>query len=131
MNMPKSTPAATKAINHGPEKLGRHLNSWLHMVMEGSEDDKDKHDKTRRSRSESEAGSVYSEEDARRPTSKKRRKSSSDEPGSTLQERWDEMFERLRRYKETKGNCNVPNRYVCGLLGPGIYGKGRLRWNCL
>lgn len=42
-------------------------------------------------------------------TAKKRRKS--EDSSSSLQERWEEMFERLRRYKETKGNCNVPNRY--------------------
>jgi len=46
-------------------------------------------------------------------TRKRRRSLSSGggETGSTLQERWDEMFERLRKYKEEHGSCNVPNRY--------------------
>jgi hypothetical protein len=32
--------------------------------------------------------------------------------GSTLHERWEEMFERLRAFKEKTGHCNVPNRYA-------------------
>jgi hypothetical protein len=48
--------------------------------------------------------------DSNVPQSKKRRRSSIDETSSTLQERWDEMFDRLRAYKDANGNCNVPNR---------------------
>ena len=77
------------------------------MVMEASQDEKVAFNETRRPRSESEAGSDAGSE-ARPPAIKKRRRS--DDSGSSLQERWDEMFERLRRYKEAKGNCNVPNR---------------------
>ena len=71
-------------------------------LMEASHDDSG----SRRERdANSETGS-----DLKPPPTKKRKKSSQEESSSTLQERWDEMFERLRRYKETKGNCNVPNR---------------------
>ena len=77
------------------------------MSMEASQDDKATFIDTRRSRSESEAGSETGSE-ARPPSMKKRRKS--EDSGSSLQERWDEMFDRLRRFKEAKGHCNVPNR---------------------
>lgn len=84
------------------------------MVMEASQDEKAKFNVTRRSRSESEAGSEATTSDSKPAAVKKRKKSTSEDSssGSTLQERWDEMFERLRRYKDTKGNCNVPNRYA-------------------
>lgn len=78
--------------------------------MEASQNGKEEFEKTGRPRSESETESDAGSH-AKQETTKKRRKSSTDESGSTLQERWDEMFERLRRYKEDKGNCNVPNRY--------------------
>ena len=34
-----------------------------------------------------------------------------DKLNSSLQEKWDEMFERLVEYKKIHGNCLVPNRY--------------------
>lgn len=77
--------------------------------MEASQDDKERFEDSRRPRTESESESEPKSAAKQRPT-KKRKKTSPDETGSTLQERWDEMFERLRRYKEAKGSCNVPNR---------------------
>jgi hypothetical protein len=56
-------------------------------------------------------GSEEAESDSNNvPHSQKRRRSTTDETSSTLQERWDEMFDRLRTYKDANGNCNVPNR---------------------
>ena len=49
------------------------------------------------------------------PAPKKRRtragRKKGGKPFSTLQAKWDEMFDRLVAYKNENGNCLVPNRY--------------------
>jgi Helicase associated domain len=79
------------------------------FVMERSESQDEKQFPDTRRSIDDDAGSDETGSQGKPPAIKKRRKS--EDSGSSLQERWDEMFERLRRYKEAKGNCNVPNRY--------------------
>ena len=81
--------------------------------------------KTRRSRQSQDIEGSDSELDAEKrkpegrdspPAPKKRRtragrKKAGRKPFSTLQAKWDEMFDRLVAYKNENGNCLVPNRY--------------------
>lgn len=94
------------------------------MTMEASSKDENENEKSlekdtaqRRSSASAAAGSESGSETTaqQRPSAlKKRKRSASDatDSASTLQERWGEMFERLKAYKEETGNCNVPNRYA-------------------
>ena len=79
------------------------------MVMEASQNDEQKLEDRRRRRPND--GSETESETGQRPTKKRKSSPSGADTGSSLQERWDEMFERLRAFKEETGTCNVPNRY--------------------
>lgn len=59
-------------------------------------------------------GSTLNEGDSTRPSRMK------------LQEKWEEMFQRLSEYRDRTGNCLVPNRYT---EDPqlGSWGKNKLR----
>ena len=86
------------------DSVGAHDSNRYSSV--GSDSPRNTNESTRRSS----IGSEEADSDPDRPLSKKRRRTPAEDTSSTLQERWDEMFERLRVYKEANGNCNVPNR---------------------
>lgn len=46
------------------------------------------------------------------PKKKKKKRRRKGEGQQGLQERWDEMFQRLVEYRKKNGNCLVPNRYA-------------------